>query len=901
MAKQNVLIDLFHSGQWNEITSDVLTRDGITITRGKADEGQQLKPQTAALTLNNRDGKYSPRNPRSPLFGLIGRNTPLRVRMPSLVQDTFTRTVVDGWGSADTGQAWTLDGAAADFDVDGSVGTIVGSSGAGQHAILGNFTDVDMVSRVRASTLDGEISLTARWVSNTDRYTFEIDLDTGSQNLDIWRRVDGVATNLASTAFTFVVDTWYWIRVQCMGSTLRMKAWTDGDPEPNDWSLSTVDTSHASGAVGCGAFNATGVKGFDDFEILNIRFTGEVAIWPPRWDLSGNDIWVPIQAAGITRRHGRAQTTLRDVIHRFMTQDTSGDLVAYWPMDDPRGSHIARAVLGTDLRSDPEPGQFIKFRDLPEFGQALHDWLPSAMKLTTESGRMKAPVVGTVAGEFLLSWLYRADRSTADSNPISTRFRLNCGEFSFEILIAGIIEDITVRAFGPSGLIESNNTGIRDTTDGETHHFQFHMFEFAASTSVRLSVDLDGEEIFADNVDLGVDVPPPVDSITLEWIGSSPDATITTNIGQVSLWNEQPANLDEFVNIHTMGHSGEPANERFARLLTEEEILHAVIGAADEQSVTSVKEEVLLGPQFPGKLVDILREIRATGQGFLYESRQSNDYVYRTIGSAYNQEAALELDYAATEVAPNLEPTEDDQNTANDVVANRRGGGEVRLIRTSGPMGVDEVGRYDVSTSPNVAGDGNLLVNQARWRLHLGTVDEPRYPQIVVDLDANPELASAAGGLDVGDRIIILNPPDWLPPELISQLILGYTETIESHRRKITFNCTPESPYHIAEVEHTDYSILGSGAATVQNAGLSETDTNWTIALNEGAEFVHEVDFDILVGGERMTVQAVDSPTGTFPNQLQQLTSVVRSVNGIVKSHPDGTRVELFHKSYIGL
>src|SRR3546814_20149894 len=43
---------------------------------------------TSALRLNNGDsrvaagvqGRYSPRNPRSDLFGKIGRNTPIRVR-----------------------------------------------------------------------------------------------------------------------------------------------------------------------------------------------------------------------------------------------------------------------------------------------------------------------------------------------------------------------------------------------------------------------------------------------------------------------------------------------------------------------------------------------------------------------------------------------------------------------------------------------------------------------------------------------------------------------------------------------------------------------------------------------------------------------------------------------------
>jgi hypothetical protein len=65
-------------GTWLDITPDVYQRDGVTITRGRSDEQSQASPQRMSFTLDNRDGKYSPRNPLSPLFGAIGRNTPVK-------------------------------------------------------------------------------------------------------------------------------------------------------------------------------------------------------------------------------------------------------------------------------------------------------------------------------------------------------------------------------------------------------------------------------------------------------------------------------------------------------------------------------------------------------------------------------------------------------------------------------------------------------------------------------------------------------------------------------------------------------------------------------------------------------------------------------------------------------
>jgi hypothetical protein len=75
-------------GVWTDITSDVYQRDALTITRGRSDEQTQASPQRMSFTIENRDGKYSPRNPLSPLFGKIGRNTPVRCTIDS---GAFTR------------------------------------------------------------------------------------------------------------------------------------------------------------------------------------------------------------------------------------------------------------------------------------------------------------------------------------------------------------------------------------------------------------------------------------------------------------------------------------------------------------------------------------------------------------------------------------------------------------------------------------------------------------------------------------------------------------------------------------------------------------------------------------------------------------------------------------------
>lgn len=84
MSILDITVELFYSGAWHEVP--VYTRDPIQITRGRANESQRIAPSTASLSLDNRTYAYSPRNPTSTLYGLIGRNTPIRITANSSVR-----------------------------------------------------------------------------------------------------------------------------------------------------------------------------------------------------------------------------------------------------------------------------------------------------------------------------------------------------------------------------------------------------------------------------------------------------------------------------------------------------------------------------------------------------------------------------------------------------------------------------------------------------------------------------------------------------------------------------------------------------------------------------------------------------------------------------------------------
>lgn len=67
------------------------------------------------------------------------------------------------------------------------------------------------------------------------------------------------------------------------------------------------------------------------------QFWGEVPAWPPSWDVTGNDVWVDIEASGIIRRLNRSGS-LGSTLYRFYTvlKSTSDPTtpVAYWPCNE---------------------------------------------------------------------------------------------------------------------------------------------------------------------------------------------------------------------------------------------------------------------------------------------------------------------------------------------------------------------------------------------------------------------------------------------------------------------------------------------------------------------------------------------------------------------------------------
>jgi hypothetical protein len=77
--KQDVSLQMFYDGVWNEIADETFVEETITTLWGQGSEGAAPRPAKINFTLNNETDKFRISNPESPLYGKAGRNTPVRL------------------------------------------------------------------------------------------------------------------------------------------------------------------------------------------------------------------------------------------------------------------------------------------------------------------------------------------------------------------------------------------------------------------------------------------------------------------------------------------------------------------------------------------------------------------------------------------------------------------------------------------------------------------------------------------------------------------------------------------------------------------------------------------------------------------------------------------------------
>jgi CSLREA domain-containing protein len=191
--------------------------------------------------------------------------------------DSFTRTITNGWGSADTGGSYTLTGTASNFNVNGSEGMmVVTTAGGARVARLQNTSvqDLGFLFRVKTDKLaagsNQSAFFIARGVTTNTEYRAQLRISTsGTMYIRAAQVVSGtqtlLGTEVAVPGVTHTANSYIWVRGEVVGTnptTIRLKAWADGQAEPASWQYTVTDSTSSlqtGGAVGLRAFLPSGV------------------------------------------------------------------------------------------------------------------------------------------------------------------------------------------------------------------------------------------------------------------------------------------------------------------------------------------------------------------------------------------------------------------------------------------------------------------------------------------------------------------------------------------------------------------------------------------------------------------------------------------------------------------
>ncbi|GAA2298254.1 hypothetical protein GCM10010402_66060 [Actinomadura luteofluorescens] len=899
---------------WERVTGDVLHGEPITLERGRADEAATVAPSKLALTLRNTAGKYSPRNPRSPYYGLLGRNTPIRVRVvhPDL-PDAETRAYLPGvlgsyLSTPNTAALALTSGLDARVDITpdswrpgvgmmlaGRADGQVGGSNAWMFMLMPTgqlrfFWSPDGLAAAFALSSVPVPETTARRavrVVFAGGASWTVTFYTADTLAGPWVQLDSA---LAGASPTSILAGTVPLEVGAVGGG---DAFTDmrtlhgdlhGFQLANGAGTVVADPAPAAQVEGAGTW--TGADGLPwtargAARILSstpaTRFTGEVAAWPPRWSLGGHHQTIQVDAAGIKRRLGQGAAPVESALRRTTLADPA--VVAYWPMEDAGGMMSSALPGAPALRLAQNPAGI-------GYG-AESGFVGSAPLATFADGGLFGAVppytppalVGSIRTHTVLLLLHVPDGGLGGSRRLV--MLRSSGTLRRWDLWCSSGGDLAVTAYDAEGN-KANETVLSLPVAGGLLHVEWQIQETAAgSVSYTVGTLTQGNPDSWTSTGSAVSGTWTVGQIGTVTVGDSAGLGDTA-IGHIAVLNTLRTTLDQLDAFE--GYAGETAGARLARLAAENGVPMRIVG---DLSATTA-----MGPQRVGALLDLLEEAAAADGGILGEARDEAGFVYRARASMYNQGAALALTYGAPGLAAPFEPVDDDQAIRNRVAVSREGGSSAVAELTSGPLSTaappDGVGAYDTSATLNVATD-DQLANLAGWLLGLGTVDEARYPALGVKLHKTPALLPSATALDLGDRATVAGMPPWLPPDDVDALVQGYVETIELTRWRIDCNATPGAPWQVAMRGEARRDSSGS----TLGAAVGADDTSLTVA-SAGVRWTTsagDFPFDISVGGERMTVTSI---SGTASPQSF---TVVRAVNGVRKAHTTGARVGLFRAS----
>lgn len=573
------------------------------------------------------------------------------------------------------------------------------------------------------------------------------------------------------------------------------------------------------------------------------RQQGEISKWPKGWDPTGTDVWVDVNAAGLLQRLSQAPPPERSVIYDAITDPLAASVMAYWPMEDASGA--------TSLASALTSGSPMTWTGAPSLasyeGFNASDPLPDITSAALSGGVARyddptatqvrflvhIPTTGLADGKVVCA-IDQTDYSAGSAQFWELYYSTTDASNSFVLRTCAsdgtVLGALLPHTLDVRGHLLYVSIELQESGTGITRQIQLK----DVTTGTTYSVN-DTETLTALTRVTKVQFGPAARAVS----GPAGSQYLPgVAVGHATVENAITAIDALGVRLNPIG---ETAGRRIQRLCGEHGIPFESVGDLDDT--------IAMGAQTKQNPLSLIQECVLADDGLLYETRDVLGLGYRTRASLYDQDPALTLNYTAYNLADIPTPVEDDRYFVNKVVVSVNGvTGAYEL--TDGPLSTAQppagVGVYgsnaDSPLTLNLAdSDTATLLDQAAWRVHKGSVDEDRFPQISVNLahpSITPDMRRAILGLRLGDRVQVTNPPSWVGPDTIDQLILGIDpETITHFEHRLTFTCQPASPYSGIGYLDTNSPRMDTAGSQLA-ADATSTATSLSVATTSGPVWV---------------------------------------------------------------
>lgn len=802
-------------GLWIEQTQYVRTEPGMSWSRGRTSEDDSPSPGRCVLTLDNRDGRFSPRNPAGVWFGKIGRNTPVRVGFGKPVVgivDTDGPTPVVNFPQIATSHDYWGDVPVMAFVIAAADVTFTGPTGytdATTQNVAGKF------ATRRAFTVDSRVvpATTMTASAGAAHAAVHIGVPGGTYVTSAGGlAADGAAspeidlTGVPSGDTIVVVCGWTADPDDRMGppvltdddTPLEMYLVADSGPSTGPrvaawaWRHRGGTTSVSLAGALDGSTGATvQVAQFTGVDPYAPRFTGEISEWPVQWTHDEGDIVTPVVAGGALRRMAQSSDVTSALRGAF---DFHSDVTQYWPMEDPPGSTYYAASVGTApmvFVNGGAPGAVAAIAgslETPDFtGHGARAPIgPANAPPWGFGGTIAIPAAGLTPGTNLL-----AGECGGSGASVST--------FVLEYTSATAL---TFKVQYSSGAVASTSLGsLTSTFPGGVDGRQVFAYVAALPTGADVAwavtiSNVTPVEPFAQLTATG--------TLTAQTVGPLAAITVATEAGTSSTLGTNGLSVGHVfatsTAVHTSsiyrraaarGWAGFPASEVAYAVARDQGYKMLLVYPPVDTATSGVLES--------STAYQALADLEFAVQALLSDAAGFVGVEWKPLPVLESKAPVFEFVYSG-DVFAEIEVTDDDAVLTNEVTITSTTQGQARAVVEFGALGSQSggIGRYARDYTVPVLGQAQAA-DLAGWLTHLGTVDAARWPRLTLRMGGAGVAGFSVPTVSVGDTVRVSGLPLWVAGvESVDLVVLGFSETLNSAEWLMTLHTRLAQGYRVA-------------------------------------------------------------------------------------------------------